>query len=338
MSTIHTDVLLAGAFAAVTVDFLVYPLDTIKTRFQSPDYKKIYYDASRNTANKRLLFRGLYQGVGGVVLITIPSAGAFFTTYEATKTLLNKINSTSNRSRPGLIPQPLIHSAASATAELVSCFILTPAEVLKQNAQMIRRPVRSSSSRSAVIFQPSVTLQALRQFKRPSQLWRGYTALAARNLPFTALQFPMFEHLKVAFKRYREKRGTYTGSLAQTAMTTAMSAGVAGSIAAVVTTPIDVIKTRIMLSAANESSESAALKKIEMARKRGESLHTLAMKEGTTKRRGLEVAREVIRDSGIKGLFRGGVLRAIWTALGSGLYLGVYESSRVWLGSQRKTD
>jgi hypothetical protein len=63
----------AGAFAAFTVDLLVYPLDTLKTRFQSPDYKRIYYDASTNVINRKLLFRGLYQGIGSVVLITIPS-------------------------------------------------------------------------------------------------------------------------------------------------------------------------------------------------------------------------------------------------------------------------
>lgn len=54
-------------------DQLVYPLDTLKTRFQSPDYKKIYYDESKNGINRKLLLRGLYQGIGTVVLITIPS-------------------------------------------------------------------------------------------------------------------------------------------------------------------------------------------------------------------------------------------------------------------------
>jgi len=39
-------------------------------------------------------------------------------------------------------------------------------------------------------------------------------------------------------------------------------------------------------------------------------------------------------ESGVKGLFRDGSLRAAWTALGSGLYLGVYESGGVWLGGQ----
>merc|ERR1711939_995281 len=170
----------AGGFAAFTVDLLVYPLDTLKTRFQSPDYKTIYFDASKNAINRKVLFRGLYQGVGSVILITIPSSGAFFTSYEAAKTGLSKVtNSSTGKS---LIPQPIVHSAASAIAELVSCFILTPAEVLKQNAQMIRRPVPVSGSAAKQAFQPSITMQALKQFNKPSQLFRGYTALAVPNV------------------------------------------------------------------------------------------------------------------------------------------------------------
>ncbi|KAN0117208.1 mitochondrial carrier [Hyaloscypha variabilis] len=330
----HRDVLLAGGFAAFTVDLLVYPLDTLKTRFQSPDYKKIYYDASKNAVKKRLLFRGLYQGVGSVILITIPSSGAFFTTYEAAKTLLSKANPIYNGS--ALVPQPLIHSAASAAAELVSCFILTPAEVLKQNAQIIRRPAGVSTSKASTVFQPSVTLQALKQFQRPSQLWRGYTTLAARNLPFTAMQFPTFEHLKESIKNYRKRSGMFTGGLMETALTTAVGAGTAGSLAAVITTPIDVVKTRIMLSAADERSEAAAKKEVEKAQKQGQSLDKLARKKGVTKKSGFAVAREVMQESGVKGLFRGGILRCSWTALGSGLYLGVYESGRVWLGDQHE--
>ncbi|QSZ29861.1 hypothetical protein DSL72_004379 [Monilinia vaccinii-corymbosi] len=306
----------AGAFAAVAVDLLVYPLDTLKTRFQSPDYKRIYYDASTRAINRGVLLRGLYQGVGPVLLVTIPSSGAFFTTYEGIKSVLTKANTSLSGSNTPLIPQPFVHSAASAVAELVSCFILTPAEVLKQNAQMIRRPAHSSKSSA------SVTMQALKQFKRPSQLFTGYTALAARNLPFTAMQFPMFEHMKESLKTYRRQNGTMTGSLLETAMMTAVSAGSAGSIAAIVTTPVDVVKTRIMLAASGENSESEA--------KKGQSLDKL----GGKRKGSLTIAREVIAEAGVKGLFRGSLLRAGWTALGSGLYLGVYESGRVWLGGE----
>jgi solute carrier family 25 S-adenosylmethionine transporter 26 len=250
--------------------------------------------------------------------------------------VLTKANSTLKGSPSPSVPQPFIHSAASATAELVSCFILTPAEVLKQNAQMIRRPAESSASKSLTLFQRSVTLQALKQFKRPSQLWSGYTALAARNLPFTAMQFPMFEHLKASIREHRKSNGTFTGGISETAWITAVSAGSAGSIAALLTTPVDVVKTRIMLSAPGESSEYQAKNDVERAKRQGRSLEQLASEKGITKKGGLTVAREIFQKDGIKGLFRGGVLRAAWTALGSGLYLGAYESGRLWLGDRHE--
>lgn len=250
--------------------------------------------------------------------------------------MLTKANSTLKGSPSPSVPQPFIHSAASATAELVSCFILTPAEVLKQNAQMIRRPTESSASKSRTLFQRSVTLQALKQFKRPSQLWSGYTALAARNLPFTAMQFPMFEHLKASIREHRKSNGTFTGGISETALITAVSAGSAGSIAALLTTPVDVVKTRIMLSAAGESSEHQTKNDVERAKRQGQSLEKLASEKGITKKGGLTVAREIFQKDGIKGLFRGGVLRAAWTALGSGLYLGAYESGRLWLGDRHE--
>ena len=68
----NTDILVAGAFAAFSVDLLVYPLDTVKTRLQSPDYKKIYTNVNTGAVN-RSLFRGLYQGIGSVILATVPS-------------------------------------------------------------------------------------------------------------------------------------------------------------------------------------------------------------------------------------------------------------------------
>lgn len=144
----------------------------------------------------------------------------------------------------------------------------------------------------------------------------------------------MFEHTKKLLKDYRRRNGTMTGSLLETATITAASAGSAGSIAAIITTPVDVVKTRIMLSAAGEDTESEAKKKIEEATKKGQSLEKL----GGKKKGSLTIAREVIAESGVKGLFRGAILRAGWTALGSGLYLGVYDSGRVWLGDRREAN
>ncbi|RDL42266.1 Mitochondrial carrier protein-like protein [Venustampulla echinocandica] len=313
----------------------------------SPDYNKFYYDASKKAINRRVLFRGLYQGVGSVILVTIPSswfsansgiAGAFFTTYEAVKSQLTKANKELGGPASPLIPQPFINSAASSAAELVSCFILTPAEVLKQNAQMVRKTVVSSASRGSAAFQPSVTLQTLKRFKTPSQLWSGYTALAARNLPYTAMQFPMYEHMRAAIKKHRKEHGKSTGSLLETALITAVSAGTAGSIAAFLTTPVDVVKTRIMLSAAGEGSENNSGGSKENPEKQNQSASNLASKKAILKKSELSIAREIFNTSGIKGLFRGAVLRAVWTILGSGLYLSVYEGGRVWLERETEDD
>ena len=203
---------------------------------------------------------------------------------------------------------------------------------------MMRKPDNSSNSKASTVYQPPMTVQALKRFQRPSQLWRGYTALAARNLPFTAIQFPMFEFLKESIKQYRKDKGIFSDTLLETGLVTAISAGSAGSIAAVITTPVDVVKTRIMLSAAGESSEAMAQEEVEKVKREGKSLDKWANSRGATRKSGLTVAREVMSESGVRGLFRGGILRAAWTAFGSGLYLGVYESGRVWLGDRHPSD
>lgn len=58
--------------------------------------------------------------------------------------------------------------------------------------------------------------------------------------------------------------------------------------------------------------------------------------KGAGTKSSLAVAREVFRENGVKGLFRGGSLRAAWTALGSGLYLGVYETGKGFLEERRE--
>jgi hypothetical protein len=178
----------------------------------------------------------------------------------------------------------------------------------------------------------NATLETLKRFRsNPLALWRGYTALAGRNLPFTALQFPMFERLKEGIKTYRDRNGTRTNTLLESGTITAISAGSAGSIAAVITTPIDVVKTRIMLAAAESAKDAPALKD-------GKSVvdalgHTL--KQKPTHKGSMQIGREIVAEHGVKGLWRGGALRGVWTMIGSGLYLGVYESGRIYLANRR---
>lgn len=156
----------AGAAAAFTVDVIVYPLDTLNTRFQSQDYVKTYAAGSRH---RPLAPGGLYQGIGIVVLATLPAgerrpgrgsrparadvpgraAGVFFSTHEEAKRAL---------SRRVPLPAPAVHACASGVAEMASCLVLAPAEVVKQNPQMLRRGPATAA-------RASTSLQSFRRLR-----------------------------------------------------------------------------------------------------------------------------------------------------------------------------
>lgn len=89
---------------------------------------------------------------------------------------------------------------------------------------------------------------------------------------------------------------------------------------------MDVVKTRMMLAAG--SGEQGDGGRGSAHEEKGKA----APARGTYRSRGgLAVAREVVAERGVAGLFRGAVLRAVWTAVGSGLYLGMYEVAKTWL-------
>ena len=88
------------------------------------------------------------------------------------------------------------------------------------------------------------------------------------------------------------------------------SAALAGSVAALVTTPLDVAKTRIMLHSTTKAASTSDYN---------------PSTQGV-----LKLLARIAREEGAKALFRGGALRCAWTALGAGIYLGSYETGREW--------
>jgi solute carrier family 25 S-adenosylmethionine transporter 26 len=183
----------------------------------------------------------------------------------------------------------------------------------------------------------SALAETLGRFRsNPFALWRGYGALASRNLPFTAIQFPLYEHLRASLTSWRRGGREANVTLGEKAVITAVSGGAAGSLASLVTTPVDVVKTRIMLSASHSSEAVASAKAVE-AIKGGKVLDAVgAIRGGTSfQKTGMEIVREIVKEHGWRGLFKGGALRCGGTMLSSALYLGVYESGRQYLSGRR---
>ncbi|KAG8712784.1 S-adenosylmethionine transporter, partial [Ceratobasidium sp. 395] len=121
-------------------------------------------------------------------------------------------------------------------------------------------------------------------------LYRGFGSTIMREIPFTSLQFPMYELFKM---RLTKTLGRSIGP-----HEAAVCGSVAGGIAAAVTTPLDVLKTRIMLD-----MKDAPERKISFPTR----------------------FAQIYRTEGIKALFSGVVPRTLWISAGGAVFLGVWE-------------
>lgn len=70
--------------------------------------------------------------------------------------------------------------------------------------------------------------------------YRSYLTTVLREIPFATIQFPLWEYLKVLVVKYSSKRKCEPYQ-------SAICGAFAGGVAAGLTTPLDVVKTRITL-------------------------------------------------------------------------------------------
>ncbi|KAK3512753.1 hypothetical protein QTP70_024818 [Hemibagrus guttatus] len=254
--------LVAGGCAGMCVDLTLFPLDTIKTRLQS-----------QQGFHKAGGFRGIYAGVPSAAVGSFPNAAAFFVTYESTKSVLSGCFS----SRMA----PVTHMIAASLGEIVACLIRVPTEVVKQRAQA-----------SPSLHTHHVLLATLRE-EGVWGLYRGFGSTVLREIPFSLVQFPLWEYLKALWRRRQGER--------LDSWQAAVCGAVAGGVAAFVTTPLDVAKTRIMLAKAGTSTASGNIPL---------------------------VLYEVWKCRGVFGLFAGSIPRMTFISVGGFIFLGAYEKVR----------
>ena len=289
----HT-ALLAGAIAGTTVDLSLFPLDTLKTRLQAREG----FISSGG-------FRGIYRGIGSVVVGSAPGAAFFFLTYEWSKKVLSSLPYQSalrlglgdNNEAGKQKSEALTHMLAASAGEIAACAVRVPTEVIKQRAQAgqfggrslpalrsiisshLSAAAASSSSFSSIIFS-SLTVWR--------ELYRGWSITILREVPFTMIQFPLWEKLK-ALSRSRHPDG-----FEPAAIESAAYGSIAGAVAAGLTTPLDVLKTRVMLSARSVPA--------------------------------WQIMVEILRENGVRPFFSGIGPRVMWISAGGFIFLGSYQA------------
>lgn len=280
-----TSSLFAGALAGTTVDLSLYPLDTLKTRLQSPQG---FLSAGG--------FGGIYRGVGSALIGSAPGAALFFCTYESSKSLFQ--NTFSSSSAVNILGVPggkaardrdyLGHMFAASLGEIAACAVRVPTEVVKQRAQARQHASSLASFQHILSQHTKIGIRGVWL-----ELYRGWTVTIMREVPFTVIQFPLWE----AMKTYRMQTSSTGLSQTQDRQISALESGlfgsIAGAIAASITTPLDVLKTRMMLAKEKQSMVS--------------------------------LLSQILRDSGPRAFFAGIGPRVIWISAGGAIFLGSYQ-------------
>lgn len=294
--------LVAGACAGLFVDLSLYPIDTVKTRIQS----KEGFLASGG-------FKNVYKGLSAVAVGSVPGGAAFFFAYDTSKRLLLSATASADvaptSAESSLTPRVFACQAAAAMCgESFACCVRVPVEMVKQQMQAGHHgnitsalryithnvPPPSSAVDSAVPHVPPSSVRLSGVY----HLFHGMPIMLMRELPFSVIQMSLYETLKS--KVYAYKDHPYA------ALALPLCGAFSGGCAAFLTTPLDVIKTRIMLLRHHSTSGGGRIRFV---------LDDLMR----------EPARPGDRFGYVQRFFRGASTRVLWISLGGSIFFGTYE-------------
>jgi len=240
----------------------------VETALYPLDTLKTRLQAARGGAQP-MLWKGLYKGLAGNIFGVIPASAIFMGVYEPLKRLVAESGGSP------LAAQFVAATAAGTAASLVR----VPTEVVKQRMQMGQ--FRSASEAVATI---------LRTEGRRG-LFAGYGSFLLRDLPFDAIEFVTYEQARSAL-RAQLKRDL------NAAETSAVGA-LAGVATAVLTTPLDVIKTRLMTQGS-----------------------------GGAYRGVVDCALRIAREEGAGAFFKGVGPRVTWIGIGGSVFFTCLEAAK----------
>lgn len=271
---------IAGAFGAT----IVYPIDMVKTRMQnqrSTVVGQLMYKNSIDCAQKILRNEGVlgfYRGLGPQLIGVAPE--------KAIKLTVNDlIRARAMDPETGRIK---LHWELIAGGMAGGCQVVftNPLEIVK-----IRLQVQGEAAKVEGAL-PKGAIHIIRQLGVLG-LYKGATACLLRDIPFSAIYFPAYWHLKrdIFHEGHNGKQLSFVETLG--------AAAIAGMPAAYFTTPADVVKTRLQVEA----------------------------RQGQTNYKGLRDAFvKIYREEGFRALFKGGPARVIRSSPQFGFTLLGYET------------
>ncbi|KAG8526980.1 uncharacterized protein KY384_008409 [Bacidia gigantensis] len=269
----------AGAFGA----FMVYPIDLVKTRMQNQRAGRVgqvLYKNSIDCAKKVIKnegVKGLYSGVLPQLVGVAPEKAIKLTVNDLLRGYFGN-------KETGAIwwPHEIVAGASAGACQVV---FTNPLEIVKIRLQVqgeLLKTHEGVEKRSAMWIVRNLGLMGL---------YRGASACLLRDVPFSGIYFPTYNHLK------RDLFGeSPTKKLGILQLLTA--GAIAGMPAAYLTTPCDVIKTRLQVEA-----------------RKGETKYTSLR----------HCARTIYQQEGFRAFFKGGPARVLRSSPQFGFTLASFE-------------
>ncbi|KAH8927521.1 mitochondrial carrier [Atractiella rhizophila] len=274
---------LGGIAGGIGATF-VYPIDLVKTRMQNQRSKvvgELLYKNSLDCAKKVYKnegLRGFYRGLPPQLVGVAPE--------KAIKLTVNDL--IRGKARDPVtgnigLGWELIAGGGAGGCQVV---FTNPLEIVKIRLQMQGEMAKKGGT--AVAHGAGHIIKQLGLFG----LYKGAGACLLRDIPFSAIYFPAYAHLKKdVFKEGHNGKKLGFGE-------TLISAGIAGMPAAYLTTPADVVKTRLQTEA----------------------------RKGETNYKGImDAFAKIYQEEGFKAFYKGGIARVVRSSPQFGVTLVAYE-------------
>lgn len=295
--------MLAGGLGGSIGDTSMHSLDTVKTRQQGLLYNPKYQNMIRAYATifkEEGFFRGLYGGYTPAILGSFPSTAAFFGAYELSKRIMiNDLH----------MNDTVSYLIAGTLGDLALSVFYVPSEVLKTRLQLQGRynnPYTKGCGYNYNGLRDAV--KTIARTEGISALTYGYKETLFRDLPFSALQLAFYE-------KFRQLAIIYNNHSDELTLPTELMTGAAaGGLAGILTTPLDVIKTRIQTA----TLDTAGSTKLVVAPSQNAILKSFST---------LNTLHSIYKAEGLVGMFSGVGPRFIWTGVQSSIMLLLYQVS-----------
>ena len=218
---------LSGTVSRATKEVLLHPFDTIRARLQVMKQNESFDG----------LYDSLYEGLTPALVGGIPASGVFFAVKDYTKNRLK--NAGLNKQQATIL--------SVAAANIPYWLIKTPAEVIKTRQQI------DSNDTSLILFKNIIEEKG--PIEGLSIIYGSYFSNFAYALPADILKFLAYEYLTLMIFHREDKEklnpleASFTGALASL-------------LSQSITTPLDVVRTRIMENKNNKANIGTTLRSI----------------------------------------------------------------------------